>query len=73
MTVDPAENSGYAFRCAALSGGAVGSGSGMIARSVVLYRLVDISICHVDEGDKIHSLSGCAVFLRLGILNLVSV
>ena len=54
MTVDPVENSGYAFRCAGLSGDALGSGKGMMARSVVLYFLRVASLLAFAQGGVIN-------------------
>ena len=72
MTVDPTENSGYTFRCAALPAGASGSGSGKIDLRVVLYILPSSKVSTVFTKQLSSTLRArFAIVLGLCILHFV--
>jgi len=68
MTVAPTGNTGYALWCDAEFGGALGSGSGIIDRNVVLYCLSDLLGWHVVTREYLRLRSGLAVLLWLCVL-----
>jgi hypothetical protein len=69
MTIEPAGNSWYELTCAGLPAGALGSGSGMMARSVVVYTLCMIKVC--DQTLELHLQSWLTVFLWFCILYFI--
>jgi len=68
MTVAPTGNTGYALWCDAEPGGALGSGSGIIDRNVVLYSLSYVLGSDVVTRGCLRLRSVLAVLLWLCVL-----